>query len=153
MYTLSSKSEKVDRYPCICWQKHPAVHHQIITIMNMRKSRSISMFTKMLRNIWTTLDKEKAMSHYYTVIQPKSGLFPYCTIKVLSDNRKSLEHGNTYCLKTKCLKCGRTYFPCCEPADCEIFKAENTVFSDAEMEEISRIIRDYKERKKWQNHL
>lgn len=87
------------------------------------------------------------MSHYYTVIQPKDGLFPYRSIKVLSDNSKSFERGNMHCLKIECLRCGRTYFSCCEPADCEIFKAENTVFSDAEMEEISRIIRDYKERK------
>lgn len=93
------------------------------------------------------------MSHYYTVIQPKSGLFPYCSIKVLSDNSKSFKHGNMCCLKIECLKCGRTYFPCCEPADCKVFEAGNTVFSDAEMEEISRIIRDYRERQKWQRHL
>lgn len=87
------------------------------------------------------------MSHYYTVIQPKDGLFPYRSIKVLSDNSKSFEHGNMHCLKIECLRCGRTYFPCCEPADCEIFEVGNTVFSDAEMEWISRIIRDYKGRK------
>lgn len=88
------------------------------------------------------------MSHYYTVIQPKDGLFPYRSIKVLSDNSKSFEHGNMHCLKIEGLRCERTYFPCCEPVDCEILKAENTVFSDAEMEEISRIIRNYKERKR-----
>lgn len=87
------------------------------------------------------------MSYYYTAIQPKDGLFPYRSIKVLSDNSKSFEHGNMHCLKIKCLRCGRTYFSCCKPADCEIFEAGNTVFSDAEMEDISRIIRDYKERK------
>lgn len=93
------------------------------------------------------------MSHYYTAIQPKSGLFPYCSIKVLSDNSKSFEHGNMHCLKIECLRCGRTYFPCCEPIDYEVFEAEHIAFSDAEMEEISRIIRDYKEKRKWQRHL
>lgn len=53
------------------------------------------------------------MSHYYTVIQPKSDLFP-----------------------------------CCEPADCEVFEVRSITFSDAEMEEVSRIIRDYKEKRK-----
>ncbi len=93
------------------------------------------------------------MNHYYTVIQPKSGLFPYCSIKVLSDNSRSFEHGSMGCLKIECLKCGRTYFPCCEPVDCEVFEAGDMFFSDTEMEEISRIIRDYKEKQRWQNHL
>lgn len=88
------------------------------------------------------------MSHYYTVIQPKSGPFPYCSIKVLSDNSMSFANGNMCCLKIECLKCGRTYFPCCEPTDCEVFEAGHIAFSDAEMEEVSRIIRDYKEKKK-----
>lgn len=93
------------------------------------------------------------MSHYYTVIQPKSDLFPCCSIKVLSDNSKSFKHGNMCCLKIECLKCGRTYFPCCEPVDCEVFEAEHIAFSDAEMEEVSRIIRDYKEKQKWQRNM
>ena len=95
-----------------------------------------------------SLDKEKTMSHYYTVIQPKRGLFPYCSIKVLSDNSRSFEHGNMDCLKIECLKCGRTYFPCCEPADCKVFKAGDMFFSDTEMKEVSRIIRDYKEKQR-----
>lgn len=93
------------------------------------------------------------MSHYYTVIQPKSGPFPYCSIKVLSDNSMTFANGNMGCLKIECLKCGRTYFPCCEPVDCEVFEAKDMSFSDTEMEEISRIIRDCKEKQRWQNHL
>lgn len=93
------------------------------------------------------------MSHYYTVIQPKSGLFPYCSIKVLSDNSLSFANGNMHCLKIECLKCGRTYAPCCEPADCKVFETGDMFFSDTEMEEVSRIIRDYKEKQRWQNHL
>jgi hypothetical protein len=93
------------------------------------------------------------MSHYYTVIQPKSGLFPYCSIKVLSDNSMSFANGNMGCLKIECLKCERTYFPCCEPVDCEVFEARHIAFSDAEMEEVSKIIRDYKEKERCQKHL
>lgn len=36
----------------------------------------------------------------------------------------------------------------CEPADCEVFEAGDMSFSDTETEEISRIIRDYKEKRK-----
>lgn len=60
----------------------------------------------------------------------------------------SFANGNMCCLKIECLKCGRTYFPCCEPADCEVFEAGDMSFSDTETEEISRIIRDYKEKRK-----
>lgn len=37
--------------------------------------------------------------------------------------------------------------------DCEVFEARHIAFSDAEMEEVSKIIRDYKEKKRCQKHL
>lgn len=87
-------------------------------------------------------------NHYYRLaIQPKNGIFAYHSIKILNSNYMSLKNNNMYCLKTECLKCERTWFPTCELIDCDLSRPKDITFSDAEIEEINRIIKNYKMRK------
>lgn len=59
----------------------------------------------------------------------------------------SLKNNNMYCLKTECLKCERTWFSTCELIDCDLSRPKDITFSDVEIEEINRIIKNYKRRK------
>lgn len=89
------------------------------------------------------------MNNYYyrLAIQPKNGIFAYHSIKILNSNYLSFKHNNMHCLKIECLKCERTWSPTCELTDCKLSKPKDITFSDAEIEEINRIIKNYKMRK------
>ena len=84
-------------------------------------------------------------NHYYRLaIQPKNGIFAYHSIKVLNSNYLNFKHNNIHCLKIECLKCERTWSPTCELTDCKLSKPKDITFSDIEIEEINRIIKNYK---------